>query len=135
MQYKSRFTDHNKDLTAAQWLAEQMCERQAAAQNKRLPIKFWSTDTEWNKIWVLQAIFASRLLKKYSEQAIIAAINSKRGRTVYSLANKFLIPLIETAQNDLACKTDTVKEELRQKEAQVEQPRPNFNKSQSLRDL
>lgn len=97
----SNYTYKNKKITEAQWLAECMCERKAIANNVQLPTQFWSKDPVWKKEWLKQCIMANRLLKKYSLQAILAALKNEKSSRTYSLGSKFLKPLIEIEQNKL----------------------------------
>lgn len=104
MHLQSRYTDTEKQLTPAQWLAELMCERKAKSERKDLPVKFWDKKLypEWAKEWVKQAIIANRLLKKYSFEAIVAALKNPKALKIYSLgATKMLTPLIEQAQKQI----------------------------------
>ena len=81
--YKSPST--GEYCTAAQYIAEIVCQRQAEKDNVGTPAyKFWNTE-KWKKSYTHQIILANRLVKEYDERAIIKALNSGRGRSIYSL--------------------------------------------------
>ena len=62
--------------TGAQYIAEMMCQRMAEKDNEgSLAYKFWNTK-KWQKTYQLQVIAANRLVEKYEERAIIAALKS-----------------------------------------------------------
>jgi len=82
-------------ITAAQYLAEIMCERQAQRKEQGLCVKFWNSQP-WKKQYMLQLLTANKLLKKYSEREIIAAVNSQFGSKIFSLTAKpLLLPLLK----------------------------------------
>ena len=81
--YKSPST--GEYCTAAQYIAEIVCQRQAEKDNVGTPAyKFWNTE-KWKKSYTHQIILANRLVKKHDERAIIKALNSGRGKSIYSL--------------------------------------------------
>ena len=81
--YKSPST--GEYCTAAQYIAEIVCQRQAEKDNVGTPAyKFWNTE-KWRKSYTHQIILANRLVKKHDERAIIKALNSGRGKSIYSL--------------------------------------------------
>ncbi len=78
--YPSIYCDEK--LTAAQYLAERMCERVAKKEGKELFPKFWSSPI-WKKTFMQQLFAANSLLKLYGEAVIIKALRACP--TVYSL--------------------------------------------------
>ena len=60
----------------------------------------WNTET-WQKKFKSQVTKAYGLLKKYSDKAIISALNSPRGKGIYSLRVKNLEPLVKQSQKRL----------------------------------
>ena len=71
--------------TCAQYVAELMCTRMAQRKNQGTQAyKFWNTD-KWKKIYQLQVILASRLISKYSEIALVKAVQSRELSRAYSL--------------------------------------------------
>lgn len=96
--YTSRYTD--KLITAAQYLAEMMCERQAKKEKKDLCKQFWNTDY-WIRPFKIQLRFANQLLKIYSCEAITNALKNSQGKNIYSLNAKWLDPLIREEQRKI----------------------------------
>ena len=80
--YKSSFSGH--DVTAAQYLAEIMCNRQAIKKKERLPDKFWNTP-KWKMPFKQQILAAHALLKIYEPDEIIAGIMRKDAQWIFSL--------------------------------------------------
>ena len=75
--YPSRYTHGDKKVTAAQYLAEVVCERQAQKDKKELPKQFWNLP-HWKKRFTSQLFAARGLLKLYDEVVVIKAIKSKK---------------------------------------------------------
>ncbi len=92
-------------ITAAQRVAEIVCERQAVKKGRRLPEKFWS-DAEWRVPFRRQILLAEGLLKLYSPAALLKAIQSKSGSKIYSLTAEWLDPICREEQRaiDIALK-------------------------------
>ncbi len=80
--YKSSFS--GRDVTAAQYLAETMCNRQAIKKKERLVDKFWNTP-KWRMPFKQQILAAHALLKIYEPEEIIAAIMRKDALWIFSL--------------------------------------------------
>jgi hypothetical protein len=91
--YPSRYSPE-KFVHAAQYITEVICEKKAQIDKKELPIKFWELD-EWRKFYKYQITLANKLLKKYGEHSIIAALKDKRMWRTYSLRNPFLENVIK----------------------------------------
>ena len=71
--------------TCAQYVAELMCTRMAQRKNQGTQAyKFWTTD-KWKKIYQFQVILANRLISKYSEIALVKAVQSRELSRAYSL--------------------------------------------------
>ena len=73
--------------TAGNYIAELVCERLAAKDKVTLPVKFWNTD-KWKKIYLMQLLAATSLLKMYEPVAILNAL--KKNWKCYSLKAKWL---------------------------------------------
>ena len=87
--------------TSAQYIAELMCQRMAERTNEgSLAYKFWNTK-KWKKTYQLQVIAANRLLNKYSDRAIVAALNTYKGLKIYSLRFPGLEEMIKTEHRRL----------------------------------
>lgn len=105
--YKSIST--GQQCNAAQYIAEMVCLRKAEKENKgSLAYKFWNRGDDYKT----QIRAASKLIKKYSEEAVLKYLNSPRGKNVYSLgflhkSKKFVLNLdfvkegVEKAQEQL----------------------------------
>lgn len=84
-------------VSAAQHLAELMCGRIARKQSTSLAGPFWQ-DGPWKKTFLAQCRHANALLKAYSLQAILEALEGPQGRSVYSLGAKWLDELVAARQ-------------------------------------
>ena len=98
--YISKYSN-GKEVTAAQYITELICENKARADKKDLHYRFWNSK-EWSKFYKAQIFSANALLKKYSAKAIIAAIKDKRSSRTYSLRSKFIKPIIEQHEKIIA---------------------------------
>lgn len=97
--YKHKTT--GQPCNSAQYIAEIVCLREAEKENVGRPAyALWNTD-RWKKTYKGQVTKAYQLLKKYSDKAIINALNSQRGKRIYSLRVKNLEYLIKDAQKSL----------------------------------
>lgn len=91
--YPSRYSP-NGWCHAAQYITEYICEKKAKLDKKELPVKFWELP-EWLKYFKFQIVLANRLLKKHSEDAIIAALKDSQAFKIYSLNSPVLVSLIK----------------------------------------
>lgn len=73
--YRSNNTGNK--CTAAQYLAETMCTRQARKTNTDLPLKFWNLP-KWKKTYMQQLFRANALIKAYSEEVLVRAIEDNQ---------------------------------------------------------
>ena len=109
--YPSRYSP-NGWVSSYQYITELICEKKAQVEGKDLPIKFWEIK-EWKSFYRYQITLASSLVKKYSEEAVIAALRDRRCYKTYSLRAPFLKPIIEEhhkkheEQKKLAKETDS----------------------------
>jgi hypothetical protein len=88
-------------ISPVRHLAETMCDRLAQKDRVELPERFWLSGS-WGREYRLQTVHASRLLKEFSTEALLAALRTTRGRQVYSLGLKsVLVPLIRDEQTRL----------------------------------
>ena len=121
-------------VTAAQYIAELVCENIASQQNTDLPIKFWSTD-KWKNPFIYQASIASKLLKKYHPIDIIDALKSNR--TFISLKNPILMDLLRKKAYSRK-KLEAMRPEIENKDIakpQISPPRPPQPKKSILDEL
>lgn len=94
--YKHESTgDH---CTCAAYVAEIMCKRNAENKNQgSLPYKFWNKKP-WNWTFKRQLIAANKLLKTFSEEALVKAIHSKEFKGVFSLNHPKVIGVIKRCE-------------------------------------
>jgi len=72
-----------------------MCKRNAENKNEgSLPYKFWNKKP-WNWTFKRQLMAANNLLKKFSEQALVKAIQSKEFKGVFSLNHPKVIGVLK----------------------------------------
>ena len=84
--------------TCAQYIAEIICTRMSEKDNEgKQSYKFWNT-SKWQKTYQYQVVLANRLLKKYSEAAVVKAIHSVECRRMYSLRFPPLETIIQKYQ-------------------------------------
>lgn len=98
-QYPSKYSN-GKSVSAAQYITEIICERKAKNTKKDLHHRFW-TNKVWEKYYKDQIASAHKLLKNYSDTAIIKALNSSKAEKIYSLRAPFLIPIIEEEEQKI----------------------------------
>jgi hypothetical protein len=73
--------------TCAAYVAEIMCMRYAEFKNQgSLPFKFWNKKP-WDWTFKKQLWAAQKLIKKFSEQAVVKAIHSDEFKGIFSLNN------------------------------------------------
>ncbi|NBU33451.1 hypothetical protein EB118_23390 [bacterium] len=97
--YPSKYSN-GKTVSAAQYITEIICERKAYNNKQDLHYKFWITK-DWSAYYRNQIASAHKLLKTYSDTAIVKALNNKKAAKIYSLRAPHLIPLIEEEQKQL----------------------------------
>lgn len=99
MKYPSKYSN-GKEVTAAQYLAEMVCERVALKKKVDLHYRFWLSE-EWQKEYKGQITAANKLLKRFDMKAIIHALLTTSGRKIYSLRAPHLVGMIEQAEKHL----------------------------------
>ena len=115
--YKSIST--GSDCTASQYIAELVCMRHAEKENKgSLEYKFWNNSK--NEYYTTQVRVASKLIKKYGEEAVLHYLKSPGGKNVYSLgvlhsSKKFVLTLKFVEQGIKKSKTIVDKEKAKPK--------------------
>jgi hypothetical protein len=90
--YPSRYSPDGW-VHSAQYVTELICEKKAKVDKKELPLRFW-TLPEWLKFYKYQIMLANRLIKKYGEHAVIAALRDNRTWKTYSLRSPFIERII-----------------------------------------
>lgn len=136
--FKSAYAERSSPwVSAAQYLAEEMCVRCAHRQGKTLVARFWQKP-EWKKLFLMQVRFANGLLKIYSVKAILLALRSTVGKKVYSLGAKWFDDTIKAFERKLKNMKKEHQKEIEKISEKVEQVRPAFdtgNDLNKLRDL
>ena len=97
--YPSRYSN-GKEISAAQYITEFICEKMADKNKKELTQKFWDLP-EWKKYYKSQLFAAYGLLKIYDDVAIIKALRSNRAYGIYSLRAPHLDAIIKEEQRKL----------------------------------
>jgi hypothetical protein len=98
--YPSKYSN-GKTVSAAQYITEIICEKKAKNSKQDLHYKFWATKT-WAAYYRNQIASAHKLLVKYSDTAIVKALNNKKAEKIYSLRAPHLIPIIEQEEKTLS---------------------------------
>jgi hypothetical protein len=93
MKYPSKYSN-GKEVTAAQYIVEMICERIAKKNKKDLHYRFWISP-EWEKEYKGQIAAAHKLLKKYDFNTIVHALKSTEGSKIYSLRAPHLSDIID----------------------------------------
>jgi hypothetical protein len=93
MKYPSKYSN-GKEVSAAQYIAEMICERIAKKNKKDLHYRFWISN-EWEKEYKGQIGAAHKLLKQYDFKDIVKGLNSASGSKIYSLRAPHLPDIIE----------------------------------------
>lgn len=134
--YPSRYSN-GKNVSAAQYITELICEHKANKDRLDLHFKFW-VKPEWEKYYKNQIGSAHKLLKKYKAKAIIKALQDNKTANIYSLRAPHLIPIIEQYQLLVdAENTDFTKEVQRKSNTTYQTEQYKFSKSKlsKIREL
>jgi hypothetical protein len=99
MKYISKYSN-NKEVTAAQYITELICENKARIDKKDIHYRFWTNKT-WAKFYRDQIATANKLLETYSPRAIINAIKNPSSSRTYSLRSKYLVDTIKQEEAKL----------------------------------
>lgn len=94
--YISKYSN-NKEVSAAQYITEIICEHYAKKNKLDLHYRFW-THKDWASYYRNQIGTANKLLKKYDCRAIIRALNNPKSSKIYSLRAPHLAAIIESEQ-------------------------------------
>lgn len=133
--YISKYSN-GKEVTAAQYITEIICEHWAKQNQKDLHYRFWATSPEWAKHYKGQIPAANKLLKKYPAVAIIKALNDPQTQRTYSLRSPILPAIIEKHQKILESqKKELTKNLERKEEVKYSQSKGHKNIISKLKDL
>lgn len=132
--YPSKYSN-GKDVSAAQYITEIICEKKAKREGKDLHYRFW-VNKEWAVFYRNQIASANKLVKQYNELAIIKALNNPKTEKIYSLRAPHLIPIIEQEEKVLATKNQELSLNLqRKKDVSYAKPKTKNNIISKLKDL
>ena len=109
MKYPSRYSN-GKEVSAAQYITELICENKAKINKEDIGFRFW-TNTKWMKFYRDQIASANKLLEKYNEQAIIKALKNIRASKIFSLRAPHLIDIIEEEQKIIESQNQTLRQD------------------------
>lgn len=108
--YPSRYSN-GKNVSAAQYITELICEHKAKIDKLDLHYRFWTNKT-WSKYYRDQVASANKLLSKYDAKAIIKALNDSKSEKIYSLRAPHLKAIIEQHQQLLNAEQSIKNKEL-----------------------
>ncbi len=112
-QYKHESTGDY--CTCAAYVAEIMCRKNAENKNQgSLPYKFWNKKP-WDWTFKRQLFAANKLIKKFSEAAVVKAIHSNEFRGVFSLNHPKVVGVISKYQLLLDEEKNKPKQEIKAK--------------------
>jgi hypothetical protein len=97
--YISKYSN-GKEVSAAQYITEIICEHKAKLDKLDLHYRFW-INKKWSTFYRNQIASANQLLEKYSAKAIIAALNQPKASKIYSLRAPFLKDIIDQQEKIL----------------------------------
>lgn len=120
--------------TCAQYVAAIMCQRNAENKNVgSLPYKFWNKKP-WDWTYKKQLWKANKLLKDYSEQALVKAINSDEFRGIFSLNHPKVVGIIRKYELLLNEEQSKPKQQIEAKENPTTRKK-NYGKKSLLNKL
>lgn len=97
--FPSRYSN-GKQVSAAQYITELICENKAKINKEDLSYKFWTTP-KWEKYYKNQISSANKLIKKYNPLAIVKALKDSKAERIYSLRAPHLLAIIEKYQEQI----------------------------------
>lgn len=93
MKFISRYSN-NKEVSAAQYITELICEKKAKITKVDLHYRFW-TNKKWSQFYRSQINTANKLVKQFDPVSIVKALSDDRTQKIYSLRAPTLHPIIE----------------------------------------
>lgn len=131
--YPSKYSN-GKQVSAAQYITEIICENRAKILKKDLHHRFWTTK-EWSQYYRNQISSANKLLEKYSDTAIIRALNNPKASKIYSLRAPFLLPIIEDEEKIVKSQNTTLTLDITRKSQPIFQTKTKDKKNNILSKL
>jgi hypothetical protein len=107
--YPSKYSN-GKTVSCAQYITELICENKAKKDGEDLHYRFWLSE-KWEKFFKSQIASSHKLLKTYSDRAIIAAIKDIRSKSTYSLRSPFLLNIIKEHDKLIKAQNTDLKKE------------------------
>lgn len=92
MRFVSKYSN-NKEVSAAQFITELICENKAKINKKDLHFRFWN-NKEWASFYRNQIASANKLVKNYNPLDIIRALKTNKGQRIFSLRAPHLTDMI-----------------------------------------
>ena len=125
--YPSKYSN-GKQVSAAQFITEIICERKAQMNREDLHYRFWIHKT-WAAFYRNQIGSAHKLLKQFPAKAIIRALNTDSGRRIYSLRAPHLLDMIRKEEEILQSENTNFTLDINRKED------ISYNKHQSKKNI
>jgi len=100
MKFLSKYSN-DKEVEAAQYITEIICEKKAKIEKKDLHFRFW-LNKEWSKFYRTQICTAHKLVKQYNPVSIVRALNRPEAYRIYSLRSPLLITLTKQEETKLS---------------------------------
>lgn len=94
--YPSKYSN-GKEVSAAQYITEMICEKKARLSKKDLHYRFWLSK-EWSAFFRNQIGTANKLLQSYDDIAIIRALGRPQADKIFSLRAPHLKAIIDQEQ-------------------------------------
>lgn len=102
--------------TCAAYVAEIMCRKNAENKNQgSLPYKFWNCKP-WDWTFRRQLYAANNLIKRFSEEAVVKAINSDEFKNIFSLNHPKAVSIIRKIKLILDSENTKPKQDINIKE-------------------
>jgi len=101
--YPSRYSP-NKEVTAAQYIIELICEKKARFDKTELPMKFWQLEV-WQDFFKRNLRKVHSLLKQFEAKSIINALNLPEYNNSYSVFTERFMGLVKQEQARLKQKS------------------------------
>lgn len=94
--YISKYSN-GKEVSAAQYITELICENKARLEKKDLHYRFW-TNKIWSRYYRDQIATANKLLQKYDAKSIVNALKDTQACKIFSLRAPHLTAIIDKHQ-------------------------------------
>lgn len=117
MKYLSKYSN-GKEVSAAQYITELICEKKAKKDKKDLHYRFWIAK-EWSLYYRNQISTANKLLSQFDSKAIVAALNNDKSKNIYSLRAPHLLPIIEEEETKIKSQSTEMKITIDRKQEKV----------------